>query len=102
LTAHIGFGQSNQDSTSLSIKNSIKCFFEQKALRVIIESKDSINKELVSKANRTMFLADTCIKTNTIIVKENKALKAKNSELKTYLKTLGVIILLEVVRLLII
>ncbi len=49
-----------------------------------------------------MFLADTCIKTNTIIVKENKALKAKNSELKTYLKTLGVIILLEVVRLLII
>lgn len=48
-----------------------------------------------------MFLADTCIKVNTILNKENNALKSKNSELKAYLKTLCGIILVEVVRLLI-
>jgi hypothetical protein len=102
LTAHIGYGQSSQDSTSLSIRNSIKCFVEQKALRVIIESKDSINKELVSKYNRTMFLVDTCIKVNTMLSKDNNALKSKNTTLKFYIKIMGGIILVEVVRLLII
>lgn len=49
-----------------------------------------------------MFLADTCIKVNTILSKENKALKSKNNTLKSYIKILGGIILVEVVRLLII
>lgn len=102
MTAHTNYGQSNQDSTSLSIRNSIKCFVEQKALRVIIESKDSINKELVSKVDRTTFLADTCIKVNTILSKENNDFKSKNNTLKSYIKIMGVIILVEVVRLLII
>jgi hypothetical protein len=102
LTAHTSYGQLNQDSTSLSIRNSIKCFAEQKALKVIIGSKDSINKELVSKFNRTMFLADTCIKANIILNNENKVLKDKNTTLKSYIKILGGVILVEVVRLLII
>ncbi len=48
-----------------------------------------------------MFLADTCIKANAVLNKENKSLKSKNTTLKSYIKILGGIILVEVVRLLI-
>ena len=43
MTAHLSYGQSVQDSTNqYSIRQSLKCFEEQKSLKVIIESKDSI------------------------------------------------------------
>ena len=44
MTAHISYGQSKQDTINqYSIRQSLKCFEEQKSLKVIIESKDSIN-----------------------------------------------------------
>ncbi len=49
-----------------------------------------------------MFLVDTCIKVNTMLSKDNNALKSKNTTLKFYIKIMGGIILVEVVRLLII
>lgn len=47
MIAHISYGQSVQDSTNqYSIRQSLKCFEEQKSLKVIIESKDSIIMEI--------------------------------------------------------
>ena len=43
MTAHISYGQLAQDSINqFSIKQSLKCFEEQKSLKVIIQQKDSI------------------------------------------------------------
>jgi|688.fasta_scaffold252286_5 hypothetical protein len=47
MIQHIGYGQSAQDSINqFSIKQSIKCFEEQKSLNVIIQTKDSIIMEI--------------------------------------------------------
>ena len=72
MTAHISYGQSKLDSTNqYSIRQSLKCFIEQKSLKTIIESKDSINitmatifdkKETVYKdETKKLAMANSCL-----------------------------------------
>lgn len=73
MTAHLSYGQSVQDSTNqYSIRQSIKCFEEQKSLKVIIESKDSIN----------LTMATIFDKKETVYKDETKKLAMANSYLE--------------------
>ena len=92
----ISYGSNPPDSTNHTlINNSIKCFEEVKVLGSRINKTDSINLELEKKVARLTFLSDTCAKTNTVLTNNNNALKSKNTTLKTYLKLLGGISLIE-------
>ena len=73
MIAHISYGQLAQDSTNqYSIRQSLKCFEEQKSLKVIIESKDSIN----------IIMATIFDKKETAYKDETKKLAMANSYLE--------------------
>lgn len=76
MTAHLSYGQSVQDSTNhYSIRQSIKCFEEQKSLKVIIESKDSIIMAYSSFEKETKQIQDK-------LLTETKKLNLANSYLE--------------------
>jgi hypothetical protein len=89
---HISYGQLAQDSINqFSIKQSIKCFEEQKSLKVIIQQKDSIimniefynnEKEVILKNQRNQALSDRDIA-------QQKAIKLQN---KNYLLTTALVL----------
>lgn len=73
MTAHISYGQSKQDTINqYSIRQSLKCFEEVKSLKVIIESKDSIN----------ITMATIFDKKETVYKDETKKLAMANSYLE--------------------
>lgn len=96
LTAFSSFGKNPPDSTNrYSIKQSQHCFDEQKSLGIIIYAQDTIIQKQEQKIKNLELLSDTLFTSNKKITKINNALKSNNTTLKTYLKILGGIGLVE-------
>ena len=101
-TAHISYGQVKPDSTNqFSIKQSLKCFQEQKSLKVIIEQKDSINIMITAYYQKTKIeLQKEVVKQNNEIAElkdKNETLKGKNYLLITALVIETIIIGIAVI-----
>jgi hypothetical protein len=91
MTAHISYGQNGQDSINhYSIKQSIKCFEEQKSLKVIIQQKDSIIMAITKyDMMKETELLDAAKKLdNDKRIAEQKAIKLQN---KNYLLTTALV-----------
>ncbi len=98
---HTAIGQQNRLDTSLfSIKQSIRCFEEQKVLGEIIFAKDTIISEQKQKIANLKFLSDTCLSVNKILVKENKNLEDKVNKTKSWNKALTYTLVIETIVLL--
>ena len=88
------------DTNHFSIKQSIRCFEEQKTLGKIIFAKDTIILEQGKKIANLKFLADTCVKSNVAITKENKELEDKVNKTKFWNKVITYCLVVETVVLL--
>ncbi len=89
---HISYGQLAQDSINqFSIKQSIKCFEEQKSLKVIIQQKDSIIMTITKyDMMKETELLDAAKKLdNDKRNAEKRAIKLQN---KNYLLTTAIVI----------
>jgi hypothetical protein len=92
MTAHISYGQLVQDSINqFSIKQSIKCFEEQKSLKVIIQQKDSI---IMAYNEYSQITRKTLVKQRdeAIIEKEVAETKAIKLQNKNYLLTTALVV----------
>ena len=98
--AHLSYGQVNHtDTTQFTIKQSLKCFTEQKSLGVIIHAQDTIIQKQGQKIKNLEFLSDTLFKSNKSLTKinnDNKAvIETKNKWIKglAYVATTEFIVL---------
>jgi hypothetical protein len=96
----LSYGQGKVDTTNqYSIKQSLRCFAEQKSLGIIIFAQDTIIKGQKQKINNLEFLSDTLFKSNKSLTKINKDNKDKIATKNNWIKGLAYAVTFETILL---